>query len=128
MKEHTLHNLFAYLHSRIKAGHRVLKNHSDLLPVNSLAQVFFCQRQQVLAVVENIAAVDNAVAVEKSDDGFHGNRLAGAALADKRDSFSFGQVKINAAYRVNVAGICAKRYVEIFNRQNNFFQHELNSP
>ncbi len=54
--------------------------------------------QQILAVVEDFAALDDGIARQDADDGLGGDGLAGAGFADDGQRLAALQVKGNIAH------------------------------
>ena len=72
---------------RVQAGHGVLEHHGDFPAPDGQPFLFGFIFRQILAVVEDAAAVDPAVGVQQAHKGFRQHRFAGAALPHDRQRF-----------------------------------------
>ena len=78
---------------RVEAGHRVLKNHGDFLAAHAQPLLFGRKLRQVVTFIENFAAVNPAVRIEKAHKSLHEYGFARTGLADDREAFSLIQLQ-----------------------------------
>ena len=97
-----LHQLVADGVDRVKAGHRVLEDHGDILAPD-VAHLLLVVGEQVLPVERDAAAHDFAGFLQQPDDGigFHG--LARTGLAHDAHDFVISQIVADAVYGLDFA-------------------------
>ena len=111
MDAQALHDLLADGHGRVQRGHWILEDHADLVAAEC-AQLFFVQRQHVLAVAGDFGAFLNyrERRFQQTQQRFCGNAFAAAGFTYKCQSLTGSQVKADTAHRLDLAGIGIKGY------------------
>ena len=137
VEEDALHDLLADGHGGIEARHRVLKDHGDVLPVDVLAQLLFPDLQEIDGLIltvfvgegiEDLAAVDGGVAVQKAHHGLHRDRFAGAGLAHDGHCLALLQIQIDPADGVDHTGVGTEGDVQVFELEDGFCTHAAPPP
>ena len=110
-----LRHLLADSEHRVQGGHRILKNHRDLVAANGthLRGRFL---RQVLILEANAAAGYPSVAPQKLDNRLTGDAFPAARLADDADEFPRLNLKAHATHRLNLALAGAERGLQVLKR------------
>ena len=83
MKHDCLKNLVSDRHGRIQGCHRILKDHSDLIPTDR-SHPLFGSREKIFSVVEDFSAANGCRSVRKNpENAFRYGRLSGSGFSDK---------------------------------------------
>lgn len=96
-----LGHLPADSHHRIKRGHRILKNHRDLISANG-AHLLRGFLRQIVIVETDLSPGNAPVAAQQLDNGFAGDALAAAGLSDNAHQLARLNVKAHPAHRVDI--------------------------
>ena len=96
MQLHRLLNLFADGFQRVQGGHGVLKDHGDLPAPDGLPVLIGAEFGQIHAVVEDGAAVNKAVGVQKAHGALDEHGLTGAGLAHDGEALALMHIQRNA--------------------------------
>ena len=94
LEDHGLRELLADPNDGVQGAHGILEDHGDLVAAD-LVEVLLRDLQKILAVIDDLAALDDGVAREYAQDGFGGYGFAGTGLADDRQRFALIQIKID---------------------------------
>ena len=116
LEHHGLGQLFADAHDGVQAGQRILENHGDFVAAN-LIEVILADLEQILAVVENFAVLDDRVAGQNAQDSLRGDGLTRAGLAHDGERLALVKVKADVPHRLHLAGDRAERNAQIANLQ-----------
>ena len=108
-------HLFTDGQHRVQGGHRILKNHRDLVAANGahLRRGFL---RQIVILEANAAAGYPSVAPQKLNDRLTGDAFPAARLADDADKLPRLHLKAHAAHRVNLALAGAEGGLQVLKR------------
>ena len=112
VEQRGLGHLLADLHDRVQGGKGVLEYHGQLVAADIVEfrlRVF----QQVLAPVDDFAALDDGVGGIDADDGFCRDGLAGAGFPHDGQGFTLVQIKADAAHGLHIAVVCVEGQAKI---------------
>ena len=125
MEGDRLGNLVADPMHGIERGHRLLKDHRDLIAAHG-AHAIEIERQEVASLTvstsEEHAAgeCDQGRRWREAHDGKAGDALAGTRFADQRQSFAGAQRKRNVAHGLERTAFGGKGHREVFH-----FKHDV---
>ena len=113
LQQHGLGNLLADTDNGVQGGQGVLENHGDLVAPD-LAHILLGNLQQIPAVIDDLAALNNGVARQNTQDGLGGDGLAGTGLAHHSQGLAPLQVKGNVPHRLHGTVVGAEGNFQIF--------------
>ena len=109
-----LDQLIADGEKRVERGHRVLKDHADLIAAD-FAEHFGRECGQIRAVKDHFIRRDFGIVGQKVQHGEHRDALAAAAFADDADGFAFIHVQVYAANGLHLTDVDIERRPQVFN-------------
>ena len=116
-------NLFAHRNCGVQRDKGVLENHRAFFAPES-APLFFGKFQYVPAVIEDLAALQNAPrALDQAHQRFGGHGFAAAAFAYQSGGLSPGQREGNIPHRMHFAGIGKIRHRKVFHFHQSVWFH-----
>ena len=98
MHQQRFAHLAAHLEHRVQAGHRLLKDHRNIIAAD-LAQLFIRKSGQVLIFKPDAAARHAAGVFQQAHNGFGGHAFAAAALPHQADDLALGNIQVQAIHR-----------------------------
>ena len=114
LEDHSLGKLSTDLNDRVKGGHRILEDHSDLVAAD-LVEIVLIDLKQILTVVNDLAVLNDGVTCENTEDRLTCNRLTRTRLTNDSKCLTLLKVKVNTANRLNLTRVGVERYSQIFN-------------
>ena len=108
LQQHGLGNLLTDADDGVQRGQGVLEDHGDLVAPD-FAHILLGDLQQIPAVIDNLAALNNGVARQNSQDGLGGDGLAGTGLAHHSQGLAPLQVKGDVPHRLHGTVVGAER-------------------
>src|SRR5262245_12603463 len=113
METHGFRNLVADGHDRVQRGHRLLKDHRDLVAADA-ADLMLREARQIPRLKLNFATDDAAGALgQKLHDRERGHALAAAGLADQTDRLAVVDVEAYAVNRPHFAVAREERRAQV---------------
>ena len=116
VEQHGLGQLLADAHDGVQGAQGILKHHGQLMTAKGM-ELLLGNFEQILAVVDDLAAVHHGVSGQNAHDGAGSDGLARAAFAGDGQGFALVQVEGNVAHRAHRAVICAERDRQVFDFQ-----------
>ena len=114
MLQDTFRQLFADLHNRIQASHRLLKDHGDLSAPEA-ALLFFADMGNILSVQKDLAFRHlSGGSCKEAHNGKRGNALSASRLAYDAQGRAFFQAEVHTVHRFYHTVIHEKAGVQIY--------------
>ena len=113
-KNHRFGKLFTDTNDGVEGGKRILENHRDFV-ASDLVEVFLVDFKKVFTVVEYLAAFDDRVVSENSENCSDRNGFTRAGLAYYAEGFAFFEVETDVSYCLNLSVTGSEGYFKIVN-------------
>ena len=114
LQQHSLGDLLTDAHNGVQRGQRILEDHSDFIATD-LVHFLFGDLQQILTVINDLAAFDDGVAGQDAHNGTAGNGLTGAGLANDGQGLAALQVEGDIADSLHLAVVGTEGDLQILN-------------
>ena len=123
VNEEGFFHLFAHRHDGIEGGHGFLEDHADLIALKA-AQLFAGHGEKVLTIEHDLSTDLHFAAIDKTENGAGGDRLAGTGFADNTHNFTGTDVEVKIFDNVLETLLCFEGDIQI----GNFEHHSSFSP